>query len=197
MLTRPRWSRKLLAVLCNQGTASAASLSVRCAERAQWRGAGRLQIPPSASGGSAFPARDFTASATTMPPTAILRSRLGWQRGRAEHALHPDLQLLAEPGRTILCTDHRQSHPLWLVHQCQTARAAHRSLRRGIQLELPAVQVDRHRRFHSRKVASTLLTYQRDSTLAPGLAQKNRSSTQLQMSKSINKAVTWPSPCNG
>jgi len=59
-----------------------------------------------------------------------------------------------------------ESHPPRLVHQRQTTRAAHRSLRCGVQHELPAVQVDRHRRFDPRKAASTLLTYQRDRTLA-------------------------------
>ena len=59
-----------------------------------------------------------------------------------------------------------QGHPTRLVHQRQAARAAHRSLRHGVQHELPALQVDRLRRFDPREAASTLLTYQRDRTLA-------------------------------
>ena len=43
---------------------------------------------------------------------------------------------------------------------------AHRSLRVTSQQQLPAVPLDRHRRFDPRKTASTLLTYQRDRTLA-------------------------------
>ena len=39
--------------------------------------------------------------------------------------LHPHLQLLAEPGREILCVDHRQGHPTRIVHQRQATRAAH------------------------------------------------------------------------
>lgn len=64
------------------------------------------------------------------------------------HALHPDLQLLAQPGRVLLLADHRQGHPPRLVQQRQTACAAHRSLRHSAQRQLPALQVDRHRRFH-------------------------------------------------
>jgi hypothetical protein len=40
-------------------------------------------------------------------------------------ALHSDLQLVAQPSRTILRTDYGQSHPPWLLHQRQTTRAAH------------------------------------------------------------------------
>jgi len=68
-------------------------------------------------------------------------------RPRWHMALHADLQFLAESGRTLLLADHRQSHPPSLVHQRQTTRAAHRSLRHGVQHELPAIQVDRHLRF--------------------------------------------------
>ena len=32
------------------------------------------------------------------------------------HALHSDLQLLAQPGRALLLADHRQGHPPRLVH---------------------------------------------------------------------------------
>ena len=66
----------------------------------------------------------------------------------------------------LLLADHPQSNSPRLVYQRQTTRAAHRSLRHGAQHELPAVQVDRHRRFDPRQAPSTLLTYQRDRTLA-------------------------------
>jgi len=41
------------------------------------------------------------------------------------YALHPDLQLLAEPGRALLLAHHRQGNPSRVVHECQTTRAAH------------------------------------------------------------------------
>jgi putative transposase len=45
------------------------------------------------------------------------------------HALHPDLQFLAQSGRTLLRTDHRQGHSARFVHQRQTTRATYRPLR--------------------------------------------------------------------
>lgn len=58
--------------------------------------------------------------------TTTLFAALSVLNGAAlAHALHPHLQLMAEPGRALLRADHRQGHPPRLVHQRQTTRAAH------------------------------------------------------------------------
>lgn len=68
-------------------------------------------------------------------------------------------KLLAEPGRTFLCLDHRQGHPPRLVHQRQATGSAHRSFRGFLQRQLQAVSVDRDGRLDPPKAASTLFTY--------------------------------------
>ncbi len=60
------------------------------------------------------------------------------------HALHPDLQLLAQSGRALLRADHRQGHPPRLLHQRQAAGAAHRPVRRPLQPSR-SPSLDRHR----------------------------------------------------
>ena len=150
--------------------------AVRSAERAQRRGACRLQASTSASGVPVLPARDRQGRAARAGRSLHLRQLrhpqppqgqgLAGHQAALAHALHPNLQLVAKPGRAILRADHRQGHSPRILHQRQATRPAHRSLRRRPQRELPAVQVDRHRRFDPRKAASTLLTYQRDRTLA-------------------------------
>lgn len=87
------------------------------------------------------------------------------QQTALAHALHPDRQILAQSGGTLLCVDHGQGHPARLLRLGQGTRRQDRSLHVTPQQVLPAVSVDSHRRLHTGKTAQTLLTYQRDGTL--------------------------------
>src|SRR5215208_8449647 len=59
------------------------------------------------------------------------------------HALHPDLRLLAQPGRTLLRPDHRGPHPLRRVQErCRTGDGDP-AIPRPVQCRSQALRLDR------------------------------------------------------
>src|SRR5215213_3935582 len=59
------------------------------------------------------------------------------------HALHPDLRLLAQPGRTLLRPDHRGPHPLRRVQErCRTG-GGNPAIPRPVQCRSQAFRLDR------------------------------------------------------
>ena len=75
------------------------------------------------------------------------------------HALHPDVQLMAQPSRTILRPDDRQSHQARLIPERAAIGQSDRSLHRALQRKLPALPLDRYGRVDPRQAPKTLLTY--------------------------------------
>ena len=76
------------------------------------------------------------------------------------------IKVLVHDGIGVWLAARRLNTGKFVWHERQAARAENRSLRRLVQRQVPAVSMDRHRGFHPRKAASTLLPYRWDSTLA-------------------------------
>ena len=66
-------------------------------------------------------------------------------------ALPPDLQFLAQPGRTLVRVDHPARDPSRLVHLRDRPAPPHRELRRGLESPSSSLHVDRDGRIHPRK----------------------------------------------
>jgi hypothetical protein len=81
------------------------------------------------------------------------------------HAFHPHLQFMTEPGRTLLCIDHRQGHTSRLFRFGQATHPAYRPVRLPLKRKLQTIYADRFRRFHPRKATQTLFANQRNGTL--------------------------------
>ena len=146
-------------------------------EKSQWCCARRVQAPPSSPGVPGVSAHHRQVSACPAGHSlhrGQLRhsfpsegARLARRKATLEHALHPDLQLVAQSGRALLRSDHGQDDSSRLVLFSQGLGQQDRSLRRLLQPDLQALRLDRHRRLDPREAPSALLAYQRDSTLAP------------------------------
>jgi len=80
------------------------------------------------------------------------------EEGYDDFAGHPDLQLLAQPGRALLCAHHRQGDSTRLLHQRQRLGSENRSLRHPVQQAFRAFHLDSHSGFHLGQARTTYLT---------------------------------------
>jgi transposase len=79
--------------------------------------------------------------------------------------LHPDLCLVAEPGRAVVRPHHPTGHPARLVLECQGTGDQDRPLRRTLQRSQPPLRLDRNRRINPGQTSETLRIYLWDRTL--------------------------------
>ena len=81
-------------------------------------------------------------------------------------ALRANLQLVAQPGRTLFRSHHRSCHPPRLLPLGARIDSAHRSLCGPSQRRLQTFHLDHNRRFDHRQARKTLCTNQRNGTQA-------------------------------
>jgi len=74
------------------------------------------------------------------------RSSLAGQAPASADAFHPDLRIVAEPGRSVLRNHYPPSDPARHVHLGQGPHRRHRNLHRRLERPLPTVRVDQDRR---------------------------------------------------
>jgi transposase len=80
-----------------------------------------------------------------------------WLAARPRWHMHfIPTQLVAQPGRALLLTHHRQGDPPRIVLLREEARSTHRSLCFPLQPELQTVRMDSHRRFDPCQAVKTL-----------------------------------------
>ena len=72
----------------------------------------------------------------------------------ASNALHSDIRLLAQPGRTLLRPDHQRSNPLRRVQERRRTRNSHSGIPRAPQCRSTTLRMDRFRHRHTRKSRS-------------------------------------------
>ena len=71
---------------------------------------------------------------------------LAGQAPASADAFHPDLRIVAEPGRSVLRNHYPPSDPARHVHLGQGPHRRHRNLHRRLERPLPTVRVDQDRR---------------------------------------------------
>ena len=79
-------------------------------------------------------------------PQASQGEGLAGQEPANQHALHPDLGVLAEHGRDLLRHHHPASDPTRHLHLGQRPHRRHRSLHRRLERTLPPLRLDQDRR---------------------------------------------------
>ena len=79
-------------------------------------------------------------------PQAPRRARLAGPQPADHPALHPDLGVLAEPGRGLLLDHHPAGHPPRQPQQRRRPDRRHRRLHRRLERALPPVRLDQDRR---------------------------------------------------
>ncbi len=79
--------------------------------------------------------------------------------------LHPDLQFVDQPGRALVCFNHRPGDQAQLVHQLATTQAADRIVRAAAQRRLDSVHPGCHRRLDPAENRTSSETYFCDRTL--------------------------------
>ncbi len=125
--------------------------SPQCAQRC---GARRVQAASSPSRVPGVPANDRQIGAWRVGHPlhrgqlrhafASQGACLAGRQATLEHALHPDLQLVAQSGRALLRLDHRQGDSSRLVLLSQGSDQQDRSLRDHLQPDMQALRMDCH-----------------------------------------------------
>jgi len=101
-------------------------------------------------------------------PQARDRPSLAGHASPLPRPLHPDLLLLAQPGRDLVQHHHPARHPSRHLSQRPRPRHQDRALRPAIQPPLPALRVDRYTRLNPRKDRAILQSCRWDRTLGVG-----------------------------
>ena len=95
----------------------------------------------------AYPRRRAARRAGQLPhPQARRDQRLAGQEPQGDTALHPDLRVLAQPGRGVLRDHHPTGHPARILRQRQGTRHRDQRLHRRLERPLPPVHLDQDRR---------------------------------------------------
>ena len=94
----------------------------------------------------AYPRVPLTWWPTTTPPTNTRPFKPGWPSTAGADAFHPDLRIVAQPGRGVLRHHYPPSDPARHVHLGQRPHRRHRNLHRRLERPLPTVCLDQDRR---------------------------------------------------
>jgi len=114
-----------------------------------------LDSPASVSGTQTPP---LQADGLVLVPLAAIAAPI-------PRALHPDIGLLAQPGRNLVQPHYPASHPQGIVQKCQGTRRPDRAFRPTVQYPLSALCLDRYSGVDPGKDQTTLSIYFRDTTL--------------------------------
>ena len=118
---------------------------------------------------------------TTTPPTSTPTIRRWLAPQPADHpALHPDLRVVAEPGRDLLLDHHPPGHPPRQLRQRQRPDRRHRHVHRRLERTLPPLRLDQDPPTSS------------STTAAPVKEPRLRDTTSP--TSSALRRPPWPSP---